>query len=226
MNEQESRIRPATLAGLAIALLGIPAIVQGFRAVFGPPASTPPFVAKELTILLAAALLIWIVRKKEGLPLTSIGLGTSPVGKSILRGLLGVVFCAAGLAACVGLSKLLGWPFGQGTLGSASYEPPLWAVALAVLRAGTVEEIFYRGYALERLRSLTGNWLWYAAAPLVLFAAFHFRQGYAGILIAFVLGGILTLMYLKWRDLLANMVTHFLVDFIPNILLPLFAAGE
>jgi membrane protease YdiL (CAAX protease family) len=214
------------MAGLVVALLGIPAIVQGYRLALGPPASTPAFVAKEVTILIAAMLLLWIVRAKEGLPLASIGFGTAPIGRSILRGLLGVLLCAAGLAACLGLAKILGWPFGQGTLGSSTYEPPLWAVGLAVVRAGTVEEIFYRGYAIERLRSLTGKWIWYAAAPLVLFAAFHFRQGRAGILIAFVLGGILTWMYLKWRDLAANIATHFLVDFIPNILLPLLGAGR
>jgi len=46
-------------------------------------------------------------------------------------------------------------------------------------------------------------------------------QGPAGILIAFVLGEIRTLLYVKRRDLARNMITHFTVDFVPNVLLPL-----
>ena len=56
------------------------------------------------------------------------------------------------------------------------------------------------------------------------FALFHYRQGPAGILIAGVAAVILTALYLKRRDLPAVMFTHFTVDFIPNILLPLLGA--
>lgn len=58
---------------------------------------------------------------------------------------------------------------------------------------------------------------------LVPFALFHFWQGYAGVLISFVLGGYLTIIYIWRRDLKSNIITHFLVDFIPNIALPLIA---
>jgi membrane protease YdiL (CAAX protease family) len=50
----------------------------------------------------------------------------------------------------------------------AALEPPLWAVGLAVLRAGTVEEICYRGFAIERLQSLTGNRAVAIGLPLAL----------------------------------------------------------
>ena len=56
---------------------------------------------------------------------------------------------------------------------------------------------------------------------MVPFALFHFRQGPAGILIAGVTGTILALIYLKRRSLPAVMFTHFTVDFVPNVLLPL-----
>ena len=90
-----------------------------------------------------------------------------------------------------------------------------------VVRAGVAEEIFYRGYAIERIQALTGN-RWIAVSiPLVIFSIGHFRQGPGGILISFVAGGILTATFLWKKDLLANIIAHFLIDFIPNVLVPL-----
>ena len=221
MRELQGQSRRATIFGLAVALFALPAVIVGFRLAFGEVASTQVFVVKEIAALAVGGLVLWIVVQGERLPLSSIGLGTRPWKSSIGWGLLGVVFCAAGLALSLGLAKLIGWPFGAPS--GSRFEPPLWAVGLAVLRAGTVEEICYRGFAIERLQSLTGNRAVAIGLPLALFAAFHYRQGYAGILIALVLGAILTALYWRRRDLTANMVTHFLVDFIPNILLPLIS---
>ena len=68
---------------------------------------------------------------------------------------------------------------------------------------------------------------WIAAGvTLILFAGFHFRQGLTGIFLALILGAVLTGFYLWKRNLVANMVGHFLVDFIPNVLLPLLGAGD
>jgi len=61
---------------------------------------------------------------------------------------------------------------------------------------------------------------------LIPFALFHFRQGPAGILIAGVAALILSALYLKRRSLPEVMLTHFLVDFIPNIVLPLLGVVE
>ena len=94
-------------------------------------------------------------------------------------------------------------------------------MAITVLRAGVTEEVFYRGYAHERLQSLTGRRSLAVVLTIIPFALFHFRQGPAGILIAGVMGLILALIYLKRRSLPAVMFTHFTVDFVPNVLLPL-----
>jgi membrane protease YdiL (CAAX protease family) len=40
-----------------------------------------------------------------------------------------------------------------------------------------------------------------------------------------VLGGILTAIYMKFRDLLANITAHFLADFVLNVALPLASGG-
>ena len=90
-------------------------------------------------------------------------------------------------------------------------------MTVIVFRAGFVEELFYRGYAIERLESL--GWPQWAAAivPLVIFAAMHVTGGPVNMLIAFTLGAILTAFYLWRQDLVANMIAHFLVDFIANV---------
>ena len=116
--------------------------------------------------------------------------------------------------------QYLGWKVG-GEEGNAYKDIPLVVFFFVVLRAGIAEEIFYRGYAIERINTITGN-RWVAVAiPLIIFSVGHFRQGPGGILISFVAGGILSATYLWRKDLLANIIAHFLIDFIPNILIPL-----
>jgi membrane protease YdiL (CAAX protease family) len=131
----------------------------------------------------------------------------------------GLLMLGAGLAACLVVFQMLGIRYGEGD-GSA-VSTSLWVTLLVVIRAGVAEEVFYRGYAIERLESLTGS-RWVAILlPLVCFAGFHFRQGLPGIFLALALGAILTGLYLWKRNLAANIVAHFLIDFGPNVLLPL-----
>jgi membrane protease YdiL (CAAX protease family) len=81
-----------------------------------------------------------------------------------------------------------------------------------------VEELCYRGYALERLHAL-GLPRWLAAAvPLVIFGVGHWTGGWANIVIALALGGILAGFFIWRRDLAANMIGHWFVDFVANIL--------
>ena len=92
-----------------------------------------------------------------------------------------------------------------------------------MVRAGVVEELFYRAYAIERLQVLGLNRYLRAAIPLAIFAAAHWTGGWANIVIALALGAILSASYPWRRDLVANMIGHFLVDFVSNVLPRLFA---
>ena len=92
---------------------------------------------------------------------------------------------------------------------------------LLYARAGIAEEVFYRGYAIERIEALTGSRAMAAAVPLLIFAGSHFSQGVAGLLITFTIGAIATAIYLWKRNLVILIAAHFMVDFIPNVLLPL-----
>jgi uncharacterized protein len=213
----------ATGFGLAISLFAIPAFIAAYRLIDGPSHSNLQVVVRDIGVLWIVALLLWLVKTQEALPLASIGLKSDRLGRSVLRG---CVLALIMLLATVGLYLLMrkfGIRLGEDKAGT--FHPSLWVVALGMFRAGIAEEIFYRGYAIERLQSLTGN-TWVAApVPLVVFAAAHYPQGLGGIIAVFVLGGLMTLFYLKFRDLIANIIGHSLADLVLNVGLPLVSGG-
>jgi membrane protease YdiL (CAAX protease family) len=207
----------ATWCGIFLALFAL-LIARQAVSYFSPTLTFTAALWKESLIWLCAIALLIVIRRGERLPLTSVGIGTSTWWKSILWGLVIAVVCAivgAGIAALT--------HYGHGP-GAAAFENlPLWLISVIVLRAGVVEEFFYRGYAIERLKALGLNRYWAAAIPLIIFALGHWTGGAANILIALALGGILAAFYLWRRDLVANMIGHFTVDFVANVLPRLFS---
>lgn len=211
------KVSRATWAGLAISLFAMVAIRQVF-VFFVPEATFASAVLKEVLIWLNAVVLILIIRRSEHLPLRSIGLGTARWWKSILWGFIIAIVSAVAIGALAYVTS-----YGHGP-GSAAFEKlPLWLITAVVLRAGVVEELFYRGYAIERLRMVGLGRFWSVAIPLVIFSLGHWSGGVANILIAFAAGLILTGFYLWRRDLVANMIGHGLVDFVANVLPKLFS---
>jgi membrane protease YdiL (CAAX protease family) len=212
-----------TLVGLAIALFASPVFIAIYRTITGENHSDRQVLGREFLIFLLVGLLLWIVKRLEFLPLTSIGLRVNMLRTSLLRGLwLAVII----LAVTVGLYLLLrevGVHLGEDR--SNEFHPSLLVVTVIMLRAGVAEEVFYRGFAIERLQSLTGSTLLAGLVPLAIFAAAHYRQGLGGIVAAFVLGGIFTAFYMKFRDLLANITAHFIGDFVLNVVLPIASRG-
>jgi membrane protease YdiL (CAAX protease family) len=207
----------ATWAGLAISLFAMVALRQVF-VFFVPEPTFASSLLKEALIWLNAVALIVIIRRGEHLSLRSIGLGTAPWWKSILWGFVIAIVSAVAVGA---LAYVTGYGHG---LGSSAFENlPLWLITAIVFRAGVVEELFYRGYAIERLRMIGLGRFWSVAIPLVIFSLGHWSGGAANILIAFAAGLILTGFYLWRRDLVANIIGHGLVDFVANVLPKLFS---
>ena len=212
-----TKVSRATWAGLAISLFAMVVIRQAF-VFFVPETTFASAVLKEALIWLNAVALIVIIRRGEHLPMRSIGLGTARWWKSILWG-----FVIAVVSAVVVGALAYATSYGHGP-GSAAFEKlPLWLITAIVFRAGVVEELFYRGYAIERLRLVGFGRFWSVAIPLVIFSLGHWSGGAANILIAFVAGLILTAFYLWRRDLVANMIGHGLVDFVANVVPALFS---
>jgi membrane protease YdiL (CAAX protease family) len=212
-----SKVSPATWMGLFICLFAMVVIRQVF-VFFVPDITFASAILKETLIWASAAALVVIIRRGERLPMRSIGLGTASWRVSIF---LGVVIAIISAAVVGGLAYLTGYGHGP---GSAAFEKlPLWLITLIVFRAGVVEELFYRGYAIERLQMVGLGRFWSVTVPLVIFSLGHWSGGAANILIALAAGIILTGFYLWRRDLVANMIGHGLVDFVANVLPKLFS---
>ena len=211
------KVSGATWVGLFISLFAL-LIIRQLVGFFIPGITFASAVLKEALIWMSALTLLWIIRRGEHLPLRSIGLGTARWWKSILWGFVIAIVSMVILGAIAHLTD-----YGHGP-GSAAFEKlPLWLITAIVFRAGVVEELFYRGYAIERLQMIGLGRFWSVAIPLVIFSLGHWTGGAANVLIAFVAALILTGFYLWRRDLVANMIGHGLVDFIANVLPKLFS---
>jgi uncharacterized protein len=207
----QSRI--ATWVGLVVALFGM-LVIRGLIQWIFPDAHQPSVVLlREVVYFAAAGGLLLLVKLWEKRPLSSIGIGTSSVGKTVGWGLLTGVVCF-GVAIVLALLT----HYGHGEASKAMDRLPTWLVTIIVFRAGIVEELFYRGYAMERLREVGLSRAGAFVVPLVIFGFGHYTAGWANILIALVLGGILAGVYSWRRDLNANMFAHTLVDFVANVL--------
>ena len=212
-----AKVSRASWIGLFLSLFAFLVIRQTILY-FAPTLTTGSAIVKETLLWMSAVALLIIIRRGERLPFSSIGLGASRWWKSILWGL--VIAVVSGVVGGV-LAALTGYGHGP---GSAAFEKlPLWLITLIVLRAGVVEELFYRGYAIERLQAVGLKPVWAAGIPLIIFAVGHWTGGVANIVIALALGAILTGFYLWRRDLVANMIGHGLVDFAANVLPALFS---
>jgi uncharacterized protein len=134
--------------GLFISLFGFIALRLTFRA-FGVSNSITADVWREFAVWIMAAVLIVLVRFGERLPLKSIGLGTAPWRESLRFGCI-----LTGLCGVTAWIVILFTGYGHGP-GSAEFnKEPIWFETLAVIRSGIVEELFFRGYAIERLESI------------------------------------------------------------------------
>jgi membrane protease YdiL (CAAX protease family) len=165
---------------------------------------------------------MWLARVKQGLSWAELGLARPKLWPTAGLTALGLLGVAAGLAACLGAFHLLGLTYGEGD----GVERPKWLLTAMIVRAGIVEELTFRSIAIDHVATLTRSrtlgWL----LPVLLFGALHYSQGIPGVVIATVTGGIITALYLWKRNLWACCAVHFIVDFVPNILLPLLGVME
>ena len=207
------KISKATWLGLLVALFGM-LIARQAVSYFWPTLTFTAAIWKESLIWLCVIALIVIIRRGERLPFTSIGIGTSPWWKSILWGLVTALVCGGvGFA----LARATGYGGTDNPAAAAFSKLPVWLIVLIVIRAGIAEELFFRGYAIERLELLGLGRFAAVAIPLAIFSIGHWTGGAANILIALALGLILSLFYVWRRDLVANMIAHFLVDLLANV---------
>jgi membrane protease YdiL (CAAX protease family) len=167
---------------------------------------------QELVFWFMSALLLAYVLFGERRPLRSIGLA-KPDWKSIAWGVGGAAVTLTGLVFIyLVVLPVLGEPAAEQQVGEVK-ALPLWFLIALVTRAAVFEELYYRGFAIERITELSGRrWL----AALVSLALFTFAHvdywGWTHLIVAGYGGIVLTALYLMRRRLPSNMIAHWLTD--------------
>lgn len=205
-----------TWTGIFISLFSITIINLIFKSLYGDQLVDGQMITREVLIFGMVGLLLFYIIPKEKLTLDSIGLHNRDWKKSLMLAAVVFVVCIAAMLICVEFSKLVGWKFGESKSFDLLSKP---VIAFITIRAGVAEEIFMRGFLLERFTAITGKkWMAFLLSTIP-FGLLHYPQGYAGILISTVAGGLFALFYFWKKDLKSNIIAHFLIDFIPNVLL-------
>ena len=210
---------PSTLTGLFVALVLPFLVILGSHLYSGTSASIVRPEAGEVLLWANFLLLIGIVLFAEKRPLTSIGLRplrwwTLPLG--ILAGLIsGGVF----RLAYVFMIKFGITPNETAVKGIISL--PITMRIVLVLTAAVVEETLFRSYPIERFTDIFGNKWAAGSITLMIFTLAHVPfWGAAQMIPTFAGSIVITLLYLWKRDLMLNIVAHFVVNGIGLILVP------
>lgn len=209
----------ATFSGLSVALGG-PVVLN---LLFGESAkdqlsrSSILFTIVEDWIL--ALGVVGIVLLWERLPITFIG-----IKKLSKRDWLWVVISfVAGIVSFIltgPLVKALGLGGTTGGIAQLAQTPLALRIGL-VITAGMIEEILFRGYPIERLSNLTGRPSLSAIMTYIVFVLLHLPfWGLGGAIQIGVWSIVITVLYVKRRNLLACMLVHILNNAYAFILLP------
>ncbi|MBV9027846.1 MAG: CPBP family intramembrane metalloprotease [Candidatus Eremiobacteraeota bacterium] len=138
--------------------------------------------------------------------------------------LLVALFAVIAAVGCVVLWRLHPTAAMRGTIFGQIYGVPLGIRIALVFTAGICEETLFRGYAIERLKVLTGN-VWIGALiAAVLFTLGHIpRYGLGGGLIGVMADAVLlSLIYIRRRNIVPCVALHWLIDGFPLLIVPAF----
>lgn len=198
------RIRPTTV-GLILSLGSLPCLALVQTA---PVNNWAAYVTGPLSLAILGGCIIALVLWWERLPLTTIGLKSPTVG-TVIWG-LGVVIIQLYVITPLGTYLVTALDLPSLDMGIAKLHalPKLYLLVLGIM-SGCVEELFYRGYATERLGTMTGKIQLGGLLTLAIFSLSHLPfWGLGGVLFTLLGGSVFTGLYLWRRNLLANMFAH------------------
>lgn len=179
--------------------------------------SDPYFLSAYLiTVLPQLALLIYIIGLKPGRRLRDYGIVAPTLG-DIGRGVLAFCGIWAVLIPVMILFSLLipaGTAENWGGIAWEMNNPRLLPLLFLVfMLTGYMEELFFRVYLLNHFDRLGVPRRMAIPLALTLFSIGHFYQGWLGVLVTAVIGGILTFVYLRYRSLHTAAIAHGLYNF-------------
>ncbi len=172
--------------------------------------------------LALVALILYFLRR-NGESLRSIGWRSRGVGREIA---LGLVLAVPTFLAEILLNLLVTW-LGLSSPSSPPAELTPHGVPQIVLATALVtvvalsEETIFRGYLLLRFRDAGAHVPLAVLLSSFVFMLGHGYEGSAGLVVVFALGLVLASVYLWRGSLVAPVVMHFALDFVPIVVLPL-----
>jgi uncharacterized protein len=210
-----------TLVGLLFAL-GTPLLPHTpLLSYLGNPQSLTARLLGQLYYISIVTLTLLIVVYWEKRPLSSIGI-KAPTWSTLLWMVVTAIVLMKVISPlatwCVSQLKLPLFSDGFKTILAL----PIWFRVLAiVITGGIFEEVVYRGFAVERLSELTGNYWIGSFIALSIFSWMHYPLwGLGPVLTFYITGGFMTAIYLWKRDLLVTIGAHIIVDMVGLIFLP------
>ncbi len=216
----------ATFVGLFVAL-GLPFVISAPNLLSGArredllmPSQVGLLIAQEWAVVLVLLAIVFFWEKQSW---TSIGVKKMS-WRDVLWGVIGFVVGAFSFVLTIPVVTALGLGTTSSGIGQLAQIPLGLRIGL-VLTAGITEEILSRGYPIERLYSLTNRLGLSAVIAYGAFVLLHIPfWGLGGTIQIGVWSVIITVLYVKRRNLLACMLMHILNDAYAFILLPtLFA---
>ena len=205
-----AQTRKGLYASLGLALaLGFPALpVSHWEDEFK---NVPHLVGYEAIWWAVVILLLAYVHLLEGRPLSSLGFVRTTLSDLVV-GILGGVVTLAGLAG-IFLTVLPLLHISEGRQLGQLTSAPLWWRIISVFRAAVGEEVLFRGYAISRLRELSGSSSLAIFLSWAIFTVEHVGiWGWGHLLIAGFGGAALTLLFVWRKNLWVSIIAHTIID--------------
>lgn len=206
---------PPVLAVCAISLMLI--ILLPIGSWIFPSADLAAQLGREGVFWACAIAVIGFVALVERRPLASIGV-RPPRWMSLFLGIGMAAVAVAGMAF-IYLVLFPALKLSDAGQTASILSTPLWFRIGLITRAAVFEELFFRGFMVERLNDITRlRWL-AASISLVAFTIAHLSGwGWAHLIVAGFGGIVLTGLYLWRGDLWTNIIAHFVTDAIGFLL--------
>jgi membrane protease YdiL (CAAX protease family) len=213
-------VRLSTLIGITLALVGPGIVALASARVADASASLALHTIFLLLFMCVVGAVAAIALRAEHLSVTQVGFGRLSWATPLRAVLLALffIFVFGPLAAAV-LAKL---QVGSFEIGRSQFaQLPTWYFTLTIILVAAGEEWLYRGYAIERLETVVGNTWCAAGISLLAFVLAHLPiWGWGVALTTLVSGGILTVLYVRYRDVAFLMLAHVATDLYGLVVAP------
>lgn len=205
-------------------LLIVPSMALSFFAVRQGQLPFPVVAVATISRDLGLVALVFFFLFRNGEPRAAVGWTGRGVVREIALGLGLFLPLLVGAQALESILRSAGLSAPTSPAPELVPVPDIGELLLAIVLVAVVavsEEIIFRGYLLLRFSHLLRGRRGAVVLSAIVFSIGHGYEGPAGVVTVGVVGLVLGLVYLRRQSLVAPIVMHFLLDFLPIVLIPL-----